>query len=95
MVTEVTHIKAAAGKGALLIEAFINVEPVLRQAPGLIRDKLMRVIERPDEFYLEIEWETLERHLEFTRSQSFATVDGALQAHIESAEVVHCETKDK
>jgi heme-degrading monooxygenase HmoA len=93
MVTEVTHITATAGSGALLIEAFLKVQPVLRKAPGLVRDKLMRVVERPDEFYLEIEWETLERHLEFTRSQSFSVVDGALQAHIAAAEVVHCETK--
>jgi heme-degrading monooxygenase HmoA len=93
MITEVTHIKALAGSGAMLEDAYSKVGFLLRSAPGLIRDKLMRVMERPDEFYLEIEWEGIEQHLAFTRSHSFATVDGALRAHIESADVVHCETK--
>jgi len=62
MVTEIAEATAQPGKAEELQAGLLHGLEVIRRAEGCRSATLLRGIEDPSRFILQIEWETLEHH---------------------------------
>ena len=64
MVVEVALLKAKAGDVDRLREGLRAARAVIARAPGYRGSVFYEGIEEPDSFILQVEWETLEAHMQ-------------------------------
>jgi len=62
---------------------------ILRRQPGYLDDKLMRAIERPEEYVLAVEWEAVEDHQRFIDSADYPALDGPLGSYVKEGSFAH------
>ena len=71
MVTEVAVLKIEPKNASAFEDMYSEVAPILRSQKGYLSDKLMRAIERPEEYILAVEWEAKESHEAFIVSEDY------------------------
>ncbi len=62
MVLEAAPLQVRAGQGAAFEDAFRQAQRIIASMPGYRSHRLERCIERPGEYLLLVEWDTLEAH---------------------------------
>jgi heme-degrading monooxygenase HmoA len=97
MVLEIAHITVKAGMEAEFEAAAAKAPAVFQRAEGCRAMTLKRSIEYPSQYYLMIEWETLENHTVDFRDSADFQVWRNLGSHCfaSSPEVQHASTAVK
>ena len=62
MILEAAPLQVRAGQGAAFEDAFREAQRIIASMPGYRSHRLERCIERPDEYLLLVEGDTLEAH---------------------------------
>ncbi|KQR56812.1 antibiotic biosynthesis monooxygenase [Acidovorax sp. Leaf160] len=62
MILEAAPLHVRPGQGAAFEAAFLQAQRIIASMPGYRSHRLERCIERPDEYLLLVEWDTLEAH---------------------------------
>jgi len=62
MVLEVAPLKIRAGRESDFEAAFATAQSIIASMPGYRAHALHRCLERPDEYLLLVEWDSLEAH---------------------------------
>ena len=92
MVTEVFVFKINPEKDAEFEQMYADAAPVLRRQPGYQSDRLMRAIERPEEYILAVEWDSMEAHLAFTKAEDYPEIDGPFSGFVKEGILAHYNT---
>ena len=74
MVNEIAVITILPEEEQDFIETYRKVAPVIRRQPGYYSDKLMKVAENDNEYILSIIWDSVESHINFTKTEDFKLV---------------------
>jgi len=83
MVLEVARLTVAEGKEAEFERAFDRFKGTLAPAPGFHGAELQQGIEQPSEYWLFVQWETVEAHtVDFKRAGGFARWDELVAPHL-------------
>jgi len=83
MVVEVARLTVVQGKEAEFEQAFDEFKATFAPAPGFHGAELHRGIERPSEYWLFVQWETVEAHtVDFKRAGGFARWDELVGPHL-------------
>jgi heme-degrading monooxygenase HmoA len=72
MVTEVAILKIDPANASAFEQMYEEVVPVLRRQAGYQSDKLLRAIERPEEYILSVEWDSVDAHQAFIDSDEYS-----------------------
>ncbi len=62
MILEAAPLSVRAGQGPAFEDAFRQAQRIIASMPGYRSHRLERCIERPGEYLLLVEWDTLEAH---------------------------------
>ena len=89
MITELAILKINPAKTEKFEKTYQDVVHILRKQPGYLDDKLMRAIERPEEYVLAVEWGSVEDHQRFIDSADYPSLDGALGQFVKDASIAH------
>jgi len=92
MVTEVFVFKIDPAEDRTFEKMYAEVVPVLRRQKGYQSDKLMRAIERPDEYILAVEWDSVEAHQAFAGSADYPEMDGPFGGFVKEGILAHYKT---
>jgi|WetSurMetagenome_2_1015567.scaffolds.fasta_scaffold412689_1 heme-degrading monooxygenase HmoA len=77
MVTEIAIFKIDPKKASEFEKMAAEISPkTLRKQKGYISDRLLHAIERPEEYILAVEWESVEAHQKFIDSKDYALMSG-------------------
>jgi heme-degrading monooxygenase HmoA len=95
MVVEVARLLVARGEEAGFERAFEQFKETLARAPGFRGAELHRGIERPSEYWLFVQWETVEAHtVDFKEAGGFARWDQLVGPHLAVLpDAVHAELR--
>ena len=89
MITELAILRVRPGSGPDLENAFATVRPLLTGADGHLRHRLVRTVDEPDTYLLEVAWRDLEAHLErFEPSEAHTHFMAALEPFLREQPVV-------
>lgn len=93
MVIELATVTVAAGQQQEFGDAFGIAQQHLSRAPGCRSYQLLRCLEQPDRYVLQIEWDTLKSHTEVFRNSSAYQAFRELiyPFYIATPEVLHYE----
>lgn len=89
MVTEVAVLKIDPSQAKKFEKTYRNVVGILRRQRGYINDRLMRAIERPEEYILAVEWDQVADHERFIAAPDYPDLDGALGQYVVDANFAH------
>ena len=92
MVTELAILIIDPAEAEAFEKTFQDVVNILRKQEGYLDDKLMRAIERPEEYILTVEWETVADHEKFIEAPDYPDLDGALGKFVKDASFAHYNT---
>ena len=92
MITELAILKINPAKAEKFEKTYQDVVHILHKQPGYLNDKLMRAIERPEEYVLAVEWGSVEDHQRFIDSADYPSLDGALGQFVKDASIAHYNT---
>lgn len=62
MILEAAPLQVRAGQAAAFEDAFCQAQRIIASMPGYRSHRLERCIERPGEYLLLVEWDTLQAH---------------------------------
>ena len=83
MVTEVFVFKINPAAAEKFEKVYAEIVPILRKQKGYHSDRLMRAIERPEEYILAVEWDNVEAHQAFIDSDSYPEMDQPFGGFVE------------
>lgn len=90
MVLEIATFQVKDGHAELFAAAYLTARDFIAQTPGCRSVRLTQGVEKPDQFVLLVEWDTLEAHLEtFRTSDRFPQWRAAIGPHFDTAQVEH------
>ena len=92
MVTELAILKIDPVDAEVFEKTYQDVVHILQRQAGYQADKLMRAIERPEEYVLTVEWENVEDHQRFIDSADYPSLDGALGQYVKEGSFAHYRT---
>jgi heme-degrading monooxygenase HmoA len=92
MITELAILTIDPDNAEDFEKTYQDVVHILRRQPGYLADKLMRAIERPEEYILAVEWESVADHENFIAAADYPDLDGALGEYVLEANVAHFNT---
>ena len=73
MITELALLHLLPGSGSAFVAAFANVAPLLTNADGYIRHRLVPALENADLYLLAVDWRDVEAHTQgFEPSEAHA-----------------------
>lgn len=95
MVTEVARLEVIAGKEADFESAFDAFKPFLAVADGFHGAQLQRSVERPGEYWLFVDWDTVQSHtVAFKEAGGFARWDELVLPYLSvPPDAVHAELR--
>jgi heme-degrading monooxygenase HmoA len=95
MVVEVARLSVAGGTQELFERAFDEFGKTLSRATGFHGAELQRGIERPNEYWLLVQWETVKAHTQdFKAAGGFARWDEFVGPYLKSPpDAVHAEAR--
>lgn len=64
MITELAILRVRPGSGPALENAFDTVRPLLAGADGHLRHRLVKTVDEPDAYLLEVAWRDLAAHVD-------------------------------
>lgn len=80
MITELALLRVRTGSNTRFEAAFRDVAPLLRQADGHLRHRLVRTLDDEEVYLLEVGWRDLAAHVEgFEPSDAHARFMAALE----------------
>ncbi|WP_020206085.1 antibiotic biosynthesis monooxygenase [Cupriavidus sp. WS] len=86
MILEIAQFQIKAGSESAFEAAVAKAAPLFRRARGCHGLRLLRSIENPSRFTLEVKWETVENHMvDFRESDDFAEWRKLVGEHFASA----------
>ena len=95
MIIELTQLPVPRAKAQQFLAGWKDAEPILLRQQGYISHRIGPMVENPEIYVLEIEWTTLEAHVEhFAKSPEFQDFLGKFVPYLEGdAKVFHfqCE----
>lgn len=91
MIVELTQLPVPRAKTQQFLAGWREAEAILRRQQGYISHRIGPMVENSEVYVLEIEWTTLESHVQhFAKSSDFGDFLGKIVPHIEgTAEVFH------
>ncbi len=92
MVTELAILKIDPAEAEAFEKTYQDVVHILRRQGGYLADKLMQGVERPEEYVLAVEWESVEDHQRFIDSADYPSLDGALGKYVKEGSFAHYRT---
>ena len=92
MVTEIAVLKIDPSQAEAFEKTYQDVVHILRRQPGYQADKLLRAIERPEEYILTVEWDSVADHENFIKAPDYPDLDGALGAFVKEGDFAHYRT---
>lgn len=92
MVTEVAILKIDPARAEAFEEMYAGVVGVLRAQKGYRSDKLMRAIERPEEYILAVEWNDMADHQAFIASEDYGKMSGPFGDFVKESGFAHFVT---
>jgi heme-degrading monooxygenase HmoA len=92
MVTELAIIKIDPSESESFEKMYKEVVSVLREQPGYQHDKLMRAIERPEEYLLAVEWDSVGSHQAFIDSDSYSLMSDPFGKFVKDSSFAHFNT---
>lgn len=92
MITEIFVFKIDPEKDTEFEQMYTGAAPVLRRQPGYQSDRLMRAIERPDEYILAVEWSSVEAHQAFIAAPDYPEMDGPFSGFVKEGLLAHYNT---
>ena len=92
MVTEIFVFKIDPAEAQEFENVYTEVVPVLRGQKGYRSDKLMRAIERPAEYILAVEWDSIDAHQAFIDSDAYPEMDGPFGRFVIEGKLAHYTT---
>ena len=95
MVLEVARLTVAEGREAEFEQAFEEFKAVLASAQGFHGAQLQQGIERPSEYWLFVQWETVEAHtVDLKRAGGFARWEELVAPHLAAPpDAVHVQLR--
>jgi heme-degrading monooxygenase HmoA len=79
MILEVAPLKVRAGRDAEFEAAFRQAQQIIASMPGYLAHELRRCLERPGEYLLLVQWESVEAHeVGFRQSPEYREWKGLL-----------------
>lgn len=73
MVIELVTLTTHAGQESAFESAMVRAKAVLLGAPGSRSVMLARGVESPTKYILQIEWDSVDAHVAFTKTEGIAT----------------------
>jgi len=92
MVTEIAILKIDPAEAGAFEATYRRVVPILQRQPGYQSDQLLRAIERPEEYFLTVEWDSVADHEAFIAAPDYPELDGALGEFVRDASFAHYQT---
>jgi heme-degrading monooxygenase HmoA len=92
MVTEVAVLKIDPSEADAFEGMYGEVVPVLRRQPGYRSDRLMRAIERPEEYILAVEWDSVDAHQAFIDSDEYSLMSNPFGEFVLDSGFAHYDT---
>ncbi|HTV12453.1 MAG TPA: antibiotic biosynthesis monooxygenase family protein [Acidimicrobiales bacterium] len=95
MVVEIARLTVARGEEEDFERAFEQFKEMLASAPGFHGAELHRGIDHPSEYWLFVQWETVEAHtVDFKQAGGFARWDQLVGPHLAApADAVHAQLR--
>jgi heme-degrading monooxygenase HmoA len=94
MITEISLMKIDPEKSDAFEKMAAEITPTtLRKQKGYISDKLFRAIEHPEDYVLVVEWESVEAHKAFIKSEDYALMADPFGKFVISSTFAHYKTK--
>ncbi|MGQ0696789.1 MAG: antibiotic biosynthesis monooxygenase family protein [Panacagrimonas sp.] len=76
MVIELVTLTVKAGQESGFEDAMVKAKAVLLSAPGSHSVMLARGVESPSKYILQIEWDAVESHVAFTKTEGIVAFRG-------------------
>ena len=92
MVSEIAVLKINPEEAPAFEKMYSEVVPILRSQKGYRGDKLLRAIERPEEYILAVEWDDVEAHQAFIDSVSYSEMTGPFGKFVKESGFAHYNT---
>ena len=92
MITEIAMLTVDSSEVEAFEKMYQEVVPVLRKQPGYLSDTLMHAIERPDEYILAVEWESVKDHERFIESEEYPNMSGPFGEFVKDSSFAHYRT---
>ena len=92
MVTEIAVLKIDPAQAKAFEKTFQDVVHILHRQPGYQNDRLYRAIERPEEYILTVEWDSVADHENFIQAPDYPDLDGALGQFVIEGDFAHYQT---
>ena len=89
MIKEIAILKIDPARAEAFEGVYRDVAHILRRQPGYRSDRLYRAIERPEEYILEVEWESVADHENFISADDYPDLDGALGLFVKEGGFAH------
>jgi heme-degrading monooxygenase HmoA len=89
MVTEIAILKIDPAQAEAFEATYHKVVHILQRQPGYRADQLLRAIERPEEYILQVKWDSVADHERFIAAPDYPELDGALGEYVKSANFAH------
>lgn len=78
MVIEKVEIQVEASNSARFVDAMEEGLAILRSAKNAHSVELYNVVERPEVYFLLIQWASIDDHIEFTKTEPFGKIRNIL-----------------
>lgn len=92
MIFEINTIRSSGTRGGDFEAAFAEAAALLRTVQGCRSARLLRCVEQPGRYQIEIGWDRLEDHVDhYPATEQAAKVRARLLPLIESADMAHYE----
>jgi heme-degrading monooxygenase HmoA len=92
MITEIAILSIDPADAENFEKTYYDVAPILREQSGYLGDRLMRAIERTEEYILTVEWGSVADHERFIGSPEYPDLDGALGKYVKEGSFAHYRT---
>ena len=92
MVTEVFVFKIDPARANEFEKMYTEVISNLRAQAGYRSEKLMRAIERPEQYILAVEWDSVKAHQAFIASASYPKMSGPFGEFVKEGDFAHYTT---
>ena len=95
MILEINSVEIHPGRERAFEEAFARCAPLLLRVEGCLSATLLRCIERPGRYSVQVEWNRLFDHVDrYPATSEAAEIRALLQPLIARAEPMHFEMAD-
>ena len=92
MVFEINNVRVRSGRTAELETVFPQATALLLTVPGCRSARLLRCLDQPGRYQIEVVWDRIEDHLDhYPATDQAGEVRALLRPLIESADLAHFE----